>query len=61
MLELTKTADQSVPGVCLPPTQASNGQAAEKGTETLTELSEQDIADNAELLRSNGRSSSGKI
>ena len=42
-----------------PNTEASNGQATEQCTETLTELSEQDLVDNAELLRSNGRSSSG--
>ena len=61
MLELTKTADQSMPGVCLPPIQklAMVKQQSKVLTETLTELSEQDLADNAELLRSNGRSSSG--
>jgi len=39
-----------------PSTEDSNAYVAEQGVKTLTELSEQDLVDNTNLLQSNGRS-----
>ena len=42
-----------------PSTQASNAQAAEQGVETLTELAEQDLIDNANLVQGSTTGSDG--
>ena len=42
-----------------PSTQASNAQAAEQGVETLTELAEQDLIDNANLVQGSTTGSGG--
>ena len=42
-----------------PSTEASNAHAAEQGVETLTELSQQDLVDNASLVQGSATSSAG--
>ena len=42
-----------------PTTEANNAHSAQQGTDTLTEVSEQYLVDNAHLMQSNGRAQSG--
>ena len=42
-----------------PSTEANNAQAAEQGAETLTELAEQDLIDNANLVQGSTTGSGG--